>query len=201
MSIIDPVKIGNMALSNCGISSTIESFDENSIEAKQIKLWYDFARMQALAALDWNFARKRLTLTTDVDAAPTAEWNFRYQYPVDCLALRRLVNPVSKSADAVPFTVETNVGATAKTILSDLDSATAVYTFDLTDTGLFSSVFVNALSFLLAHQIAFALTGKRSVQTDNMQKYFATLRFAASFNKMETIEPAPRETEWIRGRE
>lgn len=197
---VDPVKIGNMALSNCGISNTIESFDENSIEAKQIKLWYDFARMQCLAALDWNFARKRFTLALDGDDAPTTEWSFRYQYPVDCLVVRKLVNPVSKTDDAVPFTVETNEDSTRKTIVTDLDSAVAVYTFDLTDTGLFSPVFINALSFLLAQYIAFTLTGRQSTVDKNLQKYIGTLRLAQSYNKMETVEPPTRDAEWVRDR-
>lgn len=198
--IVDPVKIGNMALSNCGISTQIESFDENTAEANQIKLWYDMARRQALAALDWNFARKRLTLSLDGDDAPEEEWSFRYQYPADCLVLRKLVNPVSKTADAVPFIVENNLDGTRKTILTDMEEAIGLYTFDLTDTTLFSETFVNALSFLLATYIAISLTGKRQYKSDNATMYINTLRLAQTNSANEKVDAPPRETDWVRER-
>ena len=201
MSFIDPVKIGNMALSNIGSAASIESLTEESAEAKQINLWYDFARQQCLAALDWNFARKRATLTTDADDPPSFDWNFRYQFPVDALAIRKLVNPVSKTDDAVPFELETNEAGTTKTIVTDMEDAIAVYTFDLTNTAMFSPLFVNAFSFLLAHYIALTLTGKKAIKDDAMQKYFITLRVAEALNANEHVSAPPREAEWIRARD
>lgn len=197
---ISPVKIGNMALSNIGSGSTIESMDENSIEAKQIKLWYDFARKQALSALDWNFARKRLVLATHSDDAPELEWAFRYQYPVDALVIRRLVNPSGPKAKPVPYVVENSADGAEKTILTNLEEAEAVYTFDNTNTIMYSADFVNAFAFLLATYISFILTSKRSIKSDNMQLYVNTLRLAQAHNANEKVDDEPKDADWISGR-
>jgi hypothetical protein len=196
-----PVKIGNMALANCGTATTIESFTENSVEAKQIKLWYDFARQQAFEAFDWNFARKRIDLATHSDDAPSNEWVYRYQYPSDALVIRRLENPNGKTDDAVPFEVENSESGEEKTILTDLQDARAVYTFDNQNPDMYSAVFINALASLLASYIGFVLTGKKAVVADNLQRYMVFLRMAEATRANERVEAQPRDTDWIRGRQ
>ncbi len=145
---ISPVRIGNMALSHIGTTATIEAFTENSVEARQINLWYDFSRQQALEAMDWNFARKRQFLALHSDDPPTYDWLYRYQYPSGALVIRRLVNPLGLEANVVPFRVENSSDGETKTVLTNLEDAEAEYTFDLTSTSLFSPLFVEALSFL-----------------------------------------------------
>jgi len=110
MAVISVVKICNMALSNIGAKSTIESITENTPEAKRCNLWYDFSRLQTLEIFDWNFAQKRLTLALHSDVAPDGVWTFRYQYPSDGANIRFLQNPAGETADAIPFTIELSVG-------------------------------------------------------------------------------------------
>jgi len=195
------VKIANLALSNVGTATTIESFTENSVEAKQLKLWYDFARKQTLEAFDWNFARKRLDLATHSDDAPSNEWVYRYQYPADALAIRRLENPNGKTDNAIPFEVENSESGEEKTILTDLAEARVVYTFDNTNPDMYSSVFINALSSLLAHYIGFVLTGKKAVVDGNLQRYVMFLRMAEYVSGTEKVQDKPRDTDWIRERQ
>ena len=85
MSVVSQVLIANMALSNIGTKSEIASLDENSVEAKQCKLWYDLSRKQALEAFDWGFARKRLTLALHADDAAKALQDlwFRQSFGLD----------------------------------------------------------------------------------------------------------------------
>ena len=202
MAIVNPVKIGNMALSHVGVSSTIESLTENSVEAAQISLWYDFSREQALEMLDWNFARKRQTLASHADdPADDGVWAFRYQYPADALMARTLVNPAGPDADAIPFEVENSEDGSDKSILTDLDEAVLVYTFNLQDTGLFSPMFIEALSYLMAHHIAFALTGDRALKGEMLQTYIALLRVAQTYNANEGQAAPPRDAESIRARD
>lgn len=189
-----------MALSHIGTTATIEDFDEASIEAKQIKLWYDFSRLQVLEALDWNFARKRLVLAEHSDAAPIPEWQYRYQYPADCVVLRKLVSPYGKTANVVPFKVENSLDGTVKTIVTDLETASADYTFDLSATSLFSPMFIEALSYLLASHIAYPIRGDLKIAQNCFSTFLMTLRLAEASNANEQGQEEPRDAEWIRAR-
>jgi hypothetical protein len=92
---VSEVSICNMALSKIGASSSIESLTEESAEANECNLWYTFSRRQTLQATDWGFARRRITLATHGDDPPSGVWGYRYQYPSDCLTMRKIESPVS----------------------------------------------------------------------------------------------------------
>ena len=200
MAIVSPTRIGNMALSHIGVSGTIESLTEDVPEASQINLWYDFSREQALSTLDWNFAIKGQTLALHSDDAPTDIWDFRYQYPADALKVRRLVNPSGKLADASPFEIENSVDGSEKTIVTDVEDAVAVYTFNLSSTALFSPLFIEALSYLLAHHISFPLTGSPEIKKEMLQTYIALVRVAQAYNANERQDDPPRDAQHIRDR-
>lgn len=197
---VSAVKIGNMALSHVGAFSSIESLTEDGVEANQINLWYSYSREMALEASDWSFARKRLTLALHGDDAPETDWTYRYQYPVDCLTFRRIVNPAGKENDASPFELEASEDGLSRTIVTDIEDAVGVYTFDQQLPAMFSSMFVSVLSYLLAHHIAFALTGSSVIKDDMLKMYVPLLNIAAAQNANEQMSPPPREAESIRGR-
>lgn len=198
MLTVSPVAIANMALSNIGSKSHIESFTEKSPEANQCNIWYGFSLQQALESFDWSFARSRFQLALDGDAPPD-EWNYRYQYPADCAKARRIWNPAGSQADAVPFDLETNSKG-ARTILCNLNSALLVYTKAITDTSAFSTFFVELVSRGLAQHIAFKLTGKREIVKDQVDTYQSMLRAAPAQDANERVGQPPRDAEWIRGR-
>lgn len=207
-SFISPVGIANMALSHIGAKSTIESFTENSSAAKQANIWYDYSRLQVLEAYDWSFARKRRTLALHGDtisetaADPLAGvWGFRYSYPDDCVATRKIQNPNAPPDDAVPYDIETSLDGQQKTILTNLESAVLVYTWDLTNTDMFSVLFVSALSHLLAHQIAFSVTGERKIKITELNIYEGVLARAMAISANQSVDAPPREAPWIRARE
>lgn len=216
MPTISTTRIANMALANVGSRSTIENLSESSTEARVIDLWYDYSRLQALATHDWSFARKRITMTTHSEDPPDGVWGFRYQYPADCVTAREIVNPSGERfasgivrlpssfspirGDAIPFMVEVNSKGDEKTILTDLENAKLVYTFDQQEVSLFSSFFVEMLSHLLGHHIAFTLTGKLTIATSELQKFNLLRGQAPDVDANEMVEPPPREADWIRGR-
>lgn len=189
-----------MALSHIGNTTTIEDLAENSTEAQLINTWYDMARKQALSALNWSFARKRLMLALHSDDAPV-EWTYVYQYPVDALVVRKLTNPLGKTADAVPYEVEASEGGDDKKILTDLAQAEAVYTFDQDNADMFSDMFANALSYLLAHYISYPLTNKWQVRERCLQQYYIMLRIAGATGANEQVPAKPRDAEEILARE
>lgn len=200
MSDVSETVIANMALDSIGSKSSIASLNEASPEAKACKLWYGMSRRQALEAYNWSFARRRVTLASHSDDAPELRWNFRYQYPADCIKAREIENPLGPDADAVPFTIELSEDASVKTILTDLDDAILIYTADIDDTPLFSMFFVDTLSALLAARIAIKITGKRTLKGDMIQQYNSLLRMAPAHDANEAVGKKPREAEHIRVR-
>lgn len=207
MAFIDVVAIANMALSHVGAKSDIESLTEKTTEAIQCRAWYDASRRQVLAAHDWGFARRRRTMALHGDTiSETASdplagvWGYRYEYPDDCVKARKIQKSTAPPDDLVPFDVETSLSGQEKTILTNMEDAVLVYTFDQEGTELFTPMFVQALSHLLASQIAFAITNKRKVKQEQLQAYFFVLARAAAEDINEGVEAPVRDVDWIRDR-
>ena len=201
MATISIVKICNMALSHIGNTSPIESIDEDSAEAKQCKTWYDYSRIMTLEAFNWSFARKRITLSAHSEDPPD-DWVYRYNYPdaSDSLVVRALANPAGPNDDAVPYEIEMSGSGEQKTILTDLEDAVAICTFDQEATPLFSSHFVMTLSYAVAANIAFALTGKKDIKADMLNVWQGMIAQAKAVDANETSERPPRDASWIRVR-
>lgn len=197
-----------MALDNIGAAANIELIGENTFLGRLANRWYDPCRIMALEAFDWSFARKRLILATHGDDPPIASatdtsggrWQFRYQYPADCVQFRLLENPLGPDADPVPYEIEISDNET-KSIVTDLDSAVGVYTFDQLNTSMFSMHFVETLSWLLAAKMAFPVTKDLKIANGAMQVYNSLLRRAPALNANERMQPPPREAEHIRSRD
>ena len=206
-SFVSDTGIANMALSHVGAKSTIENLEEKSAGARQCRIWYDYSRIMVLEAHDWNFARKRRTLAlhgdtiSETSSDPLAGvWGYRYEYPDDCVMARKIQNPNAPPGDATPFAVEGSLSGSEKTILTDLQDAVLVYTWDQASTNMFSPQFVLALSHLLAHHIAFSLTGNRKIKIDELKIFQGLVVVAAGANANEGVEPPPRDADWIRAR-
>ncbi len=209
MAFVSDTGIVNMALSHVGSRSTVENFrTEKTEEAVQARIWYDYSRQLILETYDWNFARKRagLALHGDVISETATDpmagvWGFRYQYPADCVKARKIQNPNAPPGNAIRFAIETSLDGEEKTILTNMEDAVLVYTFDQKATELFSALFVLGFSHLLASLMAWSLTGKRKVGLDQFTLYQSVLPTATAADANEAVEGAPREAEWIRGRE
>lgn len=197
MALVSSTDIANLALSIAGSTVTIASLDEKSVAGRQCKLWYDFTRRQVLESHNWGFARKRKALAGHGEDPP-AEWTYRYQYPADCIKARLIENPVGWTGDAVPFDVENVNGQLS--ILSDLEDAKLIYTYDLTDPLLFTSEFVLAHATLLAQYIAHPVSGNRAVAREVGEQFLRVFRAATGSNAQEGHERGPRDAEGIRAR-
>ena len=195
-----------MALSHIG-GGTIESIEADEPLAVQCRIWYDVCRRQALESFDWGFARKREQLAlhgdtiSETSSDPLAGvWGFRYMYPADAIVLRKIQNANAPPGDATPYDVETSLDGQEKTILTNVNEIVAVYTYDLQDTGLFSALFIRALSHLIASSIAFNITGKQKLVQQQGQAYRLVLLGASAANANEAMGPPPRDADWTRAR-
>lgn len=191
------ISISNLALSNLGLQTSIQSFDERSAEAKACQLWYPTSLEMALEAYDWSFARKRVALA-ESDEDPPPDWAFRYVYPAGCLKLRKL-EQVSRQNDEIPYTVELDANG-ERTLLTNVQDAVAIFTFRQNQTALYTPHFVVFLGYLMASNMAIKLTGKLKLKSDNLAYAGQALRTASALDAGEAVEEAPRESEMIRGR-
>lgn len=192
------VQIANLALSHLGVNG-IESFTERSVEARTMKQFYDTCRREVLERFDWSFARKRVALALHPEAAPAGMWEFRYTRPADCVEFRRIQNPLGEQADPVPFRQEAAEDGSL-CILTDLDQAIGIYTYDCQIVEAFTTSFGVALSHCLAWRTGFALTKKRSIADYQGQVYANMIRAAAGQNANAATPPPPVDAIWIRSR-
>lgn len=199
MASISVVKICNMALSHIGAKSNIESLTESSAEASVCNLWYDWTRRQMLELHEWKFAKKRVAVPL-LETEPNSQWLYRYEYPSDCVKARLIENPTGPNEDVIPFSIENTSDGLSLSVLTSQEEAVLIYTFDLTNVALFSSIFVDALSWRLAAEIAFRLTGDRGVATSALRQFNQTFQIAMSSNAAEGFDAAPRDSELIRVR-
>lgn len=198
---LSEVQICNMALSHVGSRSKIESLTENSTEAWQCNQWYTYSRLQALEMFPWNFARQRVLLSLHAEAAPEGIWAFRYSYPDNCAVAREIENEIGPDADNHPFEVQLASDGESKSIVTNVECATLVYTQNLTNPNMYSSFFVNLLSWIIASNIGFSLTGKQAVVDRALGQVLGLQIMAPAMNANEKAEKPPRDADWIRARQ
>ncbi len=131
------LQVANLALSALG-AKTIDSFEDQSAEAKLAKSTFEMLARDCLRSHPWNFAIARKTISED-GSAP--DWGFdkRYPLPSQCL---RVIEVLDSDPENYPWQVE------GQYIVTDLGSPIKVkYIKDVTDTpGLWDDSFAVALA-------------------------------------------------------
>jgi hypothetical protein len=191
------IDIANTALADLGVALVIQSFDERSVQAQACRANFTASADVALERHNWSFARKRAVLADHPDGA-TEDWQFRYVYPSDCLALRGFVL-ADKTIDLPPL--ELNAASDgALSILTNWPSATAVYTFRQNLIQAWTPSFCDYVAAVLASRIAVRLTGKRALRQDMLELADFRFRQASAMNANEEVAGPDRDSELIRGR-
>lgn len=195
------IDLYNLALSHIGISAECQATTENTPEANACRRFFTQVRDEILSEFPWPFARTFATLAL-IEADPTDEWGFAYQYPSDCLQMRRLLGGVRNEArqDRVPYLL--GRGDSGRVIYTDLDDAVAEYTSVVEDTTQFDALFAQAVAFKLAYYIAPRLSAgdPYKLGTRAYQLYQQTMEQAASdAANEEQVEDVP-DSEFIRAR-
>jgi hypothetical protein len=178
--------IANLALGRLDIGQAISSLSEQSNPARQCNRFFAQARREVLRSFPWPFATRSVLMAQVADETFPG-WRYLYQYPSHCLLLRfvgpqdgiRAVQTYFYRHDWTvfdnyvrhfPFQLtnrsDGNIG-----VLSDLESAWAFYTVDVTNTGVFPADFTNALAWRLAMEIAGPLGKSRAEATQNYMNW------------------------------
>ncbi len=183
---VSEVKICNLALRKLG-ARLIESLSDISQEAVTCNLFYEQVRDSVLREHPWNFAAARVRLAKLVDA-PAFGYAYQYQLPVDCLHLRQLNSPDDE------FVVE------GDKILTNRDSASAVYTMKVTNPVLFDPSFVMSLSARLAAEMADDITGSTSRAREMWTLYLNAMQSARLADSSEGREDEILNDPWLEAR-
>lgn len=195
-------EIANIAISHLSIGKEITDLETGtSNEAKACRRYYDIARKEVLEDLDWTFATKFATLGL-IEEDPTDEWDYSYRYPSDCINLRRILSGQRDDTQEsrVPFKILSD--NSGKIIYTDQAEPDVEYTFNCTNTALFSSTFIMALSFKLASYIAPRLTAGDPFKMGNdmMAKYDIAIGKAKKRNMNEEVSDKPQKSKLVRAR-
>lgn len=196
-------EILNMALSHIAVSKRVANFDtEDSEEARMGRLFYDSARDNTLGDIVWPFTTKIVALAL-IEEEPNTEWGYAYQYPQDCITLRRVLSGIRNDTRQTRIPSKIAQGVGGKVIWTDSKDAQVEYTVRDPDPSMYSSYLVMAISLYLAHLIAPSLTkGDRNKLGARALELFAwemTRAEAHALNEQQDEEEV--ESEFTRARE
>lgn len=181
---VSEVGIINRALTKLG-GEPILSRTDASKRARTANRHYDDTRDLALAAHPWNFALRRAVI--GASATPPA-WGYAnaFPLPVDCL---RLVGIDGLDA----YQVE------GRSILADADGPLRLrYIARVTDTAQFAPAFVDSFATLLAAEIAYDLTGSRTLSESLRTAFERGLPGARNVDAQESPgAPVADEGSWL----
>lgn len=191
------IEICNIALSRVAVTKAIASFTERSIESEQCRVLYPHLRGLVLQEFPWPFAESIVALASLGSPAPG--WAFRYRYPADCLKIRNIVQPGFRRALSSDMEIPYQIGydAGGRVIHTDQPEAVCRFTFKVEDSTFFDALFVEALAWRLAMDLALPLTSKPDLQQFAAQQYQMALTLAEGSAFQESQSDPEPESEFV----
>lgn len=159
----DKTAIFNMALSVAGARNSVQSWEEDSLEAEKGRIWYDQVRRQVLAAGSWSGAKRtaRLALVAEypsdgtwTSGSPEPGWQYSYALPSDFIRPRYLYD-YSRFSLAMRTSEQ-------RVLMSNASSPLLIYTADLDNPETWEEYLTMAIIHALGAYLANALSGKSS---------------------------------------
>lgn len=180
------VSICNEALTALG-ENVIVSLSDSNKAARLCNLKYANKRDYLLRRYYWNFAAKRAQLTPEA-AAPLFEFAAEFLLPADCIQLRELY------PDSIVYRLEDN------SILCDEATLDIKYTYKVTDPTKMDTTFIEALSALLAREMAISLTDSTTKHSQMDELYEVKLSEARYAGSIEDDLHVIKAEEWLESR-
>lgn len=174
------VTICNLALAHLG-TANINSLDDASKEGRACKLHYAAARDAVLRDHPWNFAASREYLALLSGVTPVG-WSYAYAYPSDCLFAREIWQDTPQ-LEPTPFEVMRISGQ--RVLATDEANAALEYTAQVTDTAQFDSLFIDALGYKLAAELAMPLTRSIPITQAMLSLYMSRMAQATTVDSRE----------------
>lgn len=192
------VDICNLALSRIGVRDFIEDLDEDSTEATLCKVAYGPCRDELLELFGWPFATKRTTPAA-LAGVTRSGWSYAYALPDDCVAVRYLWsgtrNP--RPDQTIPFDTEGGGAGDTRILLTDEATPEVVYTYRLENPERYPPLFVQALAWRVAGELAISIPEKSRL-ADGLRGQFelALARAISAAVKQRQSDPRP-DSEFI----
>lgn len=155
-------EVCNMALALIGEGHSIDDIDEHSVTAEACKRFFQICLDNCNGAYNWSFARRDEViddryLLSDVVALP---YRYAYELPEDVFKIIRIGGLYESSLvetmgyrDTIQFNYRNHDGK--KILVTDLEAPfTIQYQCYLTDVDNCDPLFIEALSYLLAHKLS-----------------------------------------------
>lgn len=192
-------EIANRALLKLG-AETVTAITDDVPSAIVILALWDTVRKSELSKRYWNFALTRVSLPA-LSTAPAFQFKAAYQLPTNFLKLVQVgdiyVAPGLadyRDYDDSPYAIE------GQTILTDLGSPLRLrYVQNVTDTGLFDTLFVEALASKLAYEACYKINQSRQGQETAMSDYKMAVKEAALSNAVARPPQGIPDDSWMLG--
>lgn len=149
------------------------SFDVDTIEQRRAQLYYDHARQQVLAAVDWNFARA-LASVAEIEAQTERDRPYAFALPPGCIAVRAVEPRYARWQ---------RVGQQLHASCRDVEIIR--YTDDVVETARFTADFEACLVKLLAHYFAPGFTASQNRAQIKWQEFQDAIEEASLNNGYE----------------
>lgn len=194
---VNDTSICNLALSRFG-GGSITSLDDGSEAARLLQINYDNCLENVLRAFPWAFANYIDSLELLDETTPG--YDYVYLYPTQCAKVLRVCDEDSIHKDDWKNEYKIITNGNLKLIASNIQNAFIVYTYRVTDTSLYDSMFVKALSYMLASEICNAKTGNSATANEMLQKYQLAIVEARQAAATEANVQQELPTSYVRGR-
>src|SRR5690606_37355813 len=150
---------------------------DQSAEARAIRTFFETAKKQVLREFPHPFTTKFAALAelgNSEDEDWIYEWDYAYQYPSDCIYLKRILSGVRVESEdqAIPYRIV--YGDAGSIILTDQEGAISEYTVNA-DVSRFPPDLVLAFSFLLAGLITPRLANADSEKGDKALQWYGAM--------------------------
>ncbi len=213
---MNETEIANLALARVGVSQTITSLNEQTTLARICRRFYEFCRQHTLRAHPWGFA-STVSAVAAVSGQTYPGWQYVYQYPNDALMVWAVADESgirngaslagwydydSRQAfidwnQRYPFKLALSTDRASRVLLSDIPSAYAYFTFDVSNTNLFPPDFVSALASRLAMEIGGPLSAKAELVNQAKVDFLFWSQNATAQNMNEQRDDRRPESESI----
>ncbi|WP_299444692.1 hypothetical protein [uncultured Rhodospira sp.] len=190
------VEICNSAFVKIG-EDTIVSMDEDRKQARFAKRQYPIKRRQLLRSYRWNFAIRRTSLAPEA-SAPSFGFNHKFLLPYNAIKVIGLYDenePQNNyTSTRTPFKVE------GRYILADEDTLRIFYLEDVIDPNQFDPMFTESLSWFLAWELGYALSGGPQIAEQARQSFYQSIREARFADAIEGQPEIIQSSEWLDSR-
>lgn len=180
--------IANRALSKLGSSRVSNVDTDNNTPAKTISYMWDSVRDAMLTAFPWNFAIKRVQIAADA-TAPSWGYNNSYTLPSDFLALIEI-------KDMPDYRIEGG-----KILTNQRAPLYIKYIYRVEETGLYDSLFNEALATRLAYEACEQITQSNTKKQILAQEFRERISEAYASDSIQDLPVERPDDTWLLARE